>query len=66
MSFSNAGQTADDGTGRNSPYTAAFLKHIEQPKEIGDVFRDISSDVMKPAARSQLPELSLSIIGSFI
>src|SRR5258707_14134660 len=28
-----AGSTADDGRGRNSPYTAAFLKHIEEPEE---------------------------------
>ena len=25
-----AGTTADDGTGRNSPYTAALLEHLEQ------------------------------------
>src|SRR5258707_6034684 len=30
ISFSTqSGQTSDDGYGRNSPYTAAFLKHIE-------------------------------------
>jgi uncharacterized caspase-like protein len=46
ISFSTqAGQTADDGKGRNSPYTAAFLKHIEEKQEIGDVFREISTDV---------------------
>src|SRR6202158_6247678 len=32
-------RTADDGTGRNSPYTAAFLKHIEESGEIGLIFR---------------------------
>jgi len=66
VSFSTqAGQTADDGNGRNSPYTAAFLKHIEEPEEIGDVFRDISSDVYETSGKSQLPELSLSITGKF-
>ena len=66
VSFSTqAGQTADDGNGRNSPYTAAFVKRIEEPKEIGDVFRDISADVYEASGRSQLPELSLSIIGHF-
>ena len=66
VSFSTqAGQTADDGKGRNSPYTAAFVKRIEEPKEIGDVFRDISADVYETSGRSQLPELSLSIIGKF-
>jgi uncharacterized caspase-like protein len=66
VSFSTqSGQTAADGTGRNSPYTTAFLKHIEQPAEIGEVFRDISSDVYDASGRTQLPELSLSIIGKF-
>jgi uncharacterized caspase-like protein len=66
VSFSTqSGQTAADGTGRNSPYTTAFLKHIEQPAEIGEVFRDISSDVYDASGKTQLPELSLSIIGKF-
>lgn len=66
VSFSTqSGQVAADGVGRNSPYTTAFLKHIEEPQEIGDVFRDISSDVYDASGKSQLPELSLSIIGKF-
>jgi len=66
VSFSTqAGQTADDGQGRNSPYTTAFLRHIEEPHEIGDVFRDISSDVYEASGKAQLPELSLSIVGRF-
>jgi hypothetical protein len=66
VSFSTqSGQVAADGVGRNSPYTTAFLKHIEQPQEIGDVFRDISSDVYDASGKTQLPELSLSIIGKF-
>lgn len=64
VSFSTqSGQTAEDGTGRNSPYTAAFVRHIDQPKEIGDVFRDVSAEVYESSGKSQLPELSLSIIG---
>jgi uncharacterized caspase-like protein len=31
-----AGRTAADGAGRNSPYTEAFLRHIEAPDEIGN------------------------------
>jgi hypothetical protein len=66
ISFSTqSGRTADDGAGRNSPYTTAFLKHIEQPSEIGDVFRSISSDVYEASGKAQLPELSLSIVGKF-
>jgi uncharacterized caspase-like protein len=60
-----AGRTASDGDGRNSPYTSAFLKHIEEPTEIGDVFREISNDVYQTSEKTQLPELSLSIIGKF-
>lgn len=66
VSFSTqSGQTAADGSGRNSPYTSAFLKHIEEPHEIGDIFRDISGDVYETSGKTQLPELSLSIIGKF-
>jgi Caspase domain len=60
-----AGHTAEDGSGRNSPYTSAFLKYIETPEEIGTVFRRISADVYDTTRRTQLPELSLSLIGEF-
>jgi TPR repeat protein len=60
-----AGSTADDGWGRNSPYTAAFLRHIEAPHEIGDIFRDITAEVYQATNRHQIPELSLSLIGRF-
>jgi uncharacterized caspase-like protein len=60
-----AGQTAEDGDGRNSPYTTAFLDNIKAPEEIGTIFRRISSDVYESTKHSQLPELSLSIIGEF-
>jgi hypothetical protein len=60
-----AGKTAEDGSDRNSPYTAAFLKYIETPEEIGTVFRHISTDVFAATRQTQLPELSLSLIGDF-
>lgn len=60
-----AGQTADDGAGRNSPYTTAFLRHIEEKEEIGTIFRQVSEDVYEATRQKQLPELSLSIIGKF-
>ena len=66
ISFSTqAGQTANDGSGRNSPYTTSFLKRIEEPKEIGDIFREVSTDVYETSGKEQLPELSLSIVGTF-
>jgi Caspase domain/Domain of unknown function (DUF4189) len=60
-----AGRTAEDGDGYNSPYTAAFLKNIEAKDEIGTIFRRISSDVYTTTRQAQLPELSLSLIGEF-
>jgi uncharacterized caspase-like protein len=60
-----AGRTAADGRGRNSPYTLAFLKNIETKEEIGTVFRHISADVYAATASNQLPELYLSLIGDF-
>src|SRR5262249_53115390 len=55
-----AGRTADDGKGRNSPYTTAFLKHIEAQEEIGTVFRRMSADVFAATSQTQLPGLSVA------
>lgn len=66
-----AGQTAEDGQGLHSPYTDAFLRHIEQPEEIGTIFRDVSDDVFETTGHehgggsAQLPELSLSLVGKY-
>lgn len=60
-----SGRTAEDGGGRNSPYTAAFLKNVEAKEEIGTIFRRVSADVYETTRQSQLPELSLSLIGEF-
>lgn len=60
-----AGTEAEDGEGRNSPYTAAFLKNIEAKEEIGTIFRRISNAVYEKTNHGQLPELSLSITGEF-
>jgi hypothetical protein len=59
------GHTAEDGDGNDSPYTTAFLKHIEEQNEIGTIFREVSEDVYETTKHAQLPELSLSIIGRF-
>ena len=47
-----SGKTAADGTGRNSPYTAAFLKHIEAPDEIGTVFASAPMSMPPPITPS--------------
>jgi S1-C subfamily serine protease len=60
-----AGRTAADGDGRNSPYTTAFLKHIEAKDNITNVFHHISAEVYQTTSGTQVPELSLSFFGEF-
>ena len=44
-----ADDVAQDGTGRNSPFSAAFLKEIKEPGlEVGSMFRRIGDDVYAP------------------
>ncbi|SFM85387.1 Caspase domain-containing protein [Bradyrhizobium sp. Rc3b] len=50
------GTTASDGDGRNSPFTAALLRHIETPGlEISFLFRRVRDDVMRATKREQQP-----------
>ncbi|UPK35920.1 caspase family protein [Bradyrhizobium sp. 186] len=50
------GTTASDGDGRNSPFTASLLRHIETPGlEISFLFRRVRDDVMTATKREQQP-----------
>jgi hypothetical protein len=50
------GTVANDGSGRNSPYTAALLNHIETPGlEIDFLFRNVRDDVMAATDNEQQP-----------
>jgi uncharacterized caspase-like protein len=61
-----ADQLAIDGTGRNSPFTAALVSHITEPGlEIGTLFRRVATEVNKSTGGRQLPELSVSLLGEF-
>jgi hypothetical protein len=60
-----AGRTADDGDGRNSPYTSAFVAHIRDKDNITTVFQTISAGVYQRTKGTQVPELSLSFFGEF-
>jgi hypothetical protein len=60
-----AGRTAADGAGRNSPYTAAFLNHIEEKEDIATIFHRIGARVYETTSRAQTPELSLSFYGQY-
>jgi uncharacterized caspase-like protein len=51
-----AGTTANDGAGRNSPYSGALLHYVEQPGlEINYLFRDVHDDVLKATLNTQEP-----------
>jgi len=62
-----AGRLSVDGDGksRNSPYTNAFLAHIEDKEDIATVFQRISANVYQITKGQQVPELSLSFFGQF-
>ena len=50
------GTTAADGSGRNSPFTAALLAHLETPGlEINFLFRNVRDDVLQATQREQEP-----------
>ena len=50
------GTTAADGTGRNSPFTSALLRHLETPGlEINFLFRNVRDDVIAATRRQQEP-----------
>jgi len=52
------GTTARDGTGRNSPFTAALLRHIETPGlELEFLFRNVRDDVWQATNGAQQPFL---------
>ena len=58
-----AGTTAADGRGRNSPYTAALLAHLEQPVEIGLLFRRVRAQVLASTNGQQRPHEYQSLVG---
>ena len=58
-----AGTTAADGRGRNSPYTAALLAYLEQPLEIGLLFRRVRAQVLASTNGQQRPHEYQSLVG---
>jgi hypothetical protein len=61
-----ANEVAQDGSGRNSPFTTALLKNLDEPGlEIGSLFRKVLSDVNENTKGQQRPELSISFGGEF-
>ena len=50
-----AGTTADDGDGRNSPYTAALLRHLEDGDLVGEILNKVSQSVQVATGGAQVP-----------
>jgi TPR repeat protein len=60
------GDTAADGDGRNSPYTAAFLRHVEKPGlEVGQMFREVAASVIEETKGVQKPEYLVKLTNEF-
>ena len=57
-----AGTTAADGRGRNSPYTAALLSHLETPLEILTLFRRVRAQVLASTNGAQRPHEYQSLV----
>ena len=61
-----ADSVAYDGTGRNSPFSNAFLKEIKEPGlEIGSMFRRVGADVYNETGGQQSPEISISLLTDY-
>ena len=58
-----AGTVALDGAGRNSPYASALLEYLEQPLELGVLFRRVRSRVLSATDRGQRPHEYASLLG---
>lgn len=67
IAFSTApGSVAQDGTGRNSPFTTALLAHMETPGlDIRQMFGQVRADVDQETQGAQTPWVNEAIIGSF-
>lgn len=67
LAFSTApGDVASDGTGANSPYTAALAKAMREPGvPVEQVFKQVRIAVMERTGNGQVPWESSSLTGDF-
>ena len=60
------GSVAEDGTGRNSPFTKHLLQHITDPTlKVEDVFKQVGHAVVLETAGKQVPWISSSVHKDF-
>jgi formylglycine-generating enzyme required for sulfatase activity/tripartite-type tricarboxylate transporter receptor subunit TctC len=61
-----ADETALDGKGRNSPFTAAFIKNVADPDtDIRQMFFHVQDEVVRETDGKQRPEISVSLVGEY-
>lgn len=59
------GDVAADGTGSNSPFTAAMLTHLDEPGlEVGQLMRKVRNSVLEATNERQVPWESSSLRGA--
>ena len=59
-------QVAQDGNGRNSPFTASLLRRLGEPGlEIATLFRRVAQDVFEKTNGQQRPEISVSLLNDY-
>lgn len=65
--FSTApGDVASDGAGNNSPYAAAFLRHVATPNlAVESFFKEVAKDVSAQTGDKQRPWISSDFLGDF-
>ena len=60
------GQVALDGTGRNSPFTSAFLENVAaSDEEISILFKSIARDVLTETNQAQRPQIVSAMTVNF-
>ncbi|TAL54593.1 MAG: caspase family protein [Methylovulum sp.] len=55
------GDTAADGTGRNSPFTSGLLTSIRKEHRLEDVFAETQESVLKKTSKKQKPWTTQSL-----
>ena len=59
-------QVAQDGTGRNSPFTESLIRRMEEPGiEVTTLFRRVAQDVFEKTGGKQRPEYTTSLLTDY-